>query len=75
VGRRQYSADHGRCLSRSDITPLSAKIAGYIRRVPVNNFQQVKEGDLLVKIEDDDCGARVEEAEAELAGTDAALRI
>jgi membrane fusion protein, multidrug efflux system len=25
---------------RSDITPLSAKIEGYIRRVPVNDFQQ-----------------------------------
>ena len=37
---------------RSDMTPLSAKIEGYIRRVPVNDFQQVKQGDLLVEIED-----------------------
>ena len=26
---------------RSDITPLSAKVEGYVRRVPVNDFQQV----------------------------------
>jgi hypothetical protein len=25
---------------RSDITPLSAKVEGYVRRVPVNDFQQ-----------------------------------
>jgi len=58
---------------RSDITPLSAKIEGYIRRVPVNDFQQVKEGDLLIEIEDDDYRARLEQAEAELTGADAAI--
>jgi membrane fusion protein, multidrug efflux system len=58
---------------RSDITPLSAKIEGYIWRVPVNDFQQVKAGDLLVAIEDDDYRARVRQAEAELAGAEAAI--
>jgi membrane fusion protein, multidrug efflux system len=58
---------------RSDITPLSAKIEGYIRRVPVNDFQQVKEGDLLIEIEDNDYGARLAQAEAELAGAEAAI--
>src|SRR6516225_11496915 len=58
---------------RSDITPLSAKIEGYVRRVPVNDFQQVKEGDLLIEIEDDDYRARLEQAEAELAGAEAAI--
>jgi membrane fusion protein, multidrug efflux system len=58
---------------RSDITPLSAKIEGYIRRVPVNDFQQVKQGDLLVEIEDDDYRARLAQAEAELAGAEAAI--
>jgi membrane fusion protein (multidrug efflux system) len=59
--------------ARSDITPLSAKIEGYVRRVPVNDFQQVKEGDLLVEIEDDDYRARLEQAEADLAGAEAAV--
>jgi membrane fusion protein (multidrug efflux system) len=58
---------------RSDITPLSAKIEGYVRRVPVNDFQQVKQGDLLVEIEDDDYRARLAQAEAELAGAEAAI--
>jgi len=58
---------------RSDMTPLSAKIEGYVRRVPVNDFQQVKEGDLLVEIEDDDYQARLDQAEAELAGAEAAV--
>ena len=58
---------------RSDMTPLSAKIEGYIRRVPVNDFQQVKQGDLLVEIEDDDYRARLEQAGAELEGAEAAI--
>jgi membrane fusion protein, multidrug efflux system len=58
---------------RGDITPLSAKIEGYVRRVPVNDFQQVKEGDLLVEIEDNDYGARLAQAEADLAGAEAAI--
>jgi membrane fusion protein, multidrug efflux system len=59
--------------ARSDITPLSAKIEGYIRQVPVNDFQQVKAGDVLVEIEDNDFGARLAQAEAELAGAEAAI--
>ena len=58
---------------RGDITPLSAKIEGYIRRVPVNDFQQVKQGDLLIEIEDDDYRARLAQAEAEFAGAEAAV--
>ena len=58
---------------RSDMTPLSAKIEGYVRRVPVNDFQQVKAGDLLIEIEDDDYRARADQAEAELAGAEAAI--
>lgn len=29
---------------RGDITPLSAQIEGYVRRVPVDDFQRVKAG-------------------------------
>jgi membrane fusion protein (multidrug efflux system) len=58
---------------RGDITPLSAKVDGYVRRVPVDDFQRVKEGDLLVEIEDDDYRARVAQAEADLLGAEAAV--
>jgi membrane fusion protein (multidrug efflux system) len=29
---------------RGDITPLSAQVEGYVRRVPVDDFQRVKKG-------------------------------
>src|SRR5205823_13175460 len=51
---------------RGDMTPLSAKVEGYGRRVPVDDFQRVKAGDLLIEIEDDDYRARVAQAEADL---------
>src|SRR6201987_4636505 len=51
---------------RRDITPLSAQIEGYVHRVPVDDFQRVKKGELLVEIEDDDYRARVAQAEADL---------
>jgi membrane fusion protein, multidrug efflux system len=58
---------------RGDITPLSAKVDGYVRRVAVDDFQRVKAGDLLVEIEDDDYRARVAQAEADLLGAEAAI--
>jgi membrane fusion protein, multidrug efflux system len=58
---------------RADITPLSAKVEGYIRNVVVGDFQRVKAGDLLVQIEDDDYKARVDQAEAAVAGAEAAI--
>ena len=58
---------------KGDITPLSAKIEGYIRTMAVGDFQRVKAGDLLVEIEDEDYQARVAQAEADLAGAEAAI--
>src|ERR1700740_1854616 len=58
---------------RGDITPLSAQIEGYVRRVPVDDFQRVKAGELLVEIEADDYRARVAQAEADLLGAEAAI--
>jgi membrane fusion protein (multidrug efflux system) len=58
---------------RGDITPLSVKVEGYVRRVPVNDFQLVKAGDLLVEIDDNDYSARVAQAEADLLGAQAAI--
>ncbi len=58
---------------RGDITPLSAKVDGYVRRVLVDDFQRVKEDDLLVEIEDDDYRARMAQAEADVLGAEAAI--
>src|SRR3981189_1053669 len=38
---------------RGDITPLSAKVEGYVRSVAVTDFEQVKAGDLLIQIDDE----------------------
>src|SRR6516162_7974494 len=59
---------------RGDITPLSAQIEGYVRRVPVDDFQRVKQGEVLVEIEDDDYRARVAQAEAYLLAAKAEAR-
>src|SRR3954471_20505718 len=49
---------------RGDITPLSAKVEGYVHRVPVHDFDRVKAGAPLIEIEDSDYRARVAQAEA-----------
>jgi membrane fusion protein, multidrug efflux system len=59
---------------RGDITPLSAQVEGYVRRVPVDDFQRVKQGELLVQIEDDDYRAKVAQAEADLYAAKAETR-
>jgi membrane fusion protein (multidrug efflux system) len=58
---------------KGDLTPLSAKVEGYIRTVAINDFQRVKAGELLVEIEDDDFRAHVAQAEAEVAAAQAAI--
>jgi membrane fusion protein (multidrug efflux system) len=58
---------------RGDITPLSAKIDGYVVGVPVADFQFVKAGQLLVEIEHDDYRALVERADADLLAAEAAI--
>src|SRR5208337_1666567 len=57
---------------RSDLTPLSTKVAGLVATVAVSDYQPVKAGDLLVQLRDDDFRAQVQQAEAAVAyGEDA----
>ncbi len=58
---------------RGDVTPLSAQVDGYVRKVAVDDFQRVKTGDLLVEIDDRDYTAKVAQAEADLLGAQAAI--
>jgi membrane fusion protein (multidrug efflux system) len=58
---------------RGDITPLSAKVDGYVHDVPVGDFQVVKAGDVLVEIDHLDYQAHVAQAEADRLGADAAI--
>jgi membrane fusion protein (multidrug efflux system) len=59
---------------RGDITPLSAKVEGYVHHVAVDDFERVKAGDLLVEIDESDYQARVAQAEAELGPVTSARR-
>jgi membrane fusion protein (multidrug efflux system) len=58
---------------RGDVTPLSAQVEGYVRKVAVNDFQRVKADDLLVEIDDRDYTAKVAQAEADLLAAQAAI--
>ncbi len=58
----------------ADLTPLAAKVPGYVREVPVQDFQRVKAGDLLVEIVDDDYKAALEQAQANVTAAKAAIQ-
>jgi len=47
---------------RADLTPLSTKVAGLVAKVDVSDYQQVKAGDLLVELRDEDFRAQVQQA-------------
>src|SRR5215467_14692140 len=49
---------------RGDLTPLSTKVPGLVREVKVNDYQQVRKGDLLVQLDDDDFKAQLAQAAA-----------
>jgi membrane fusion protein, multidrug efflux system len=56
-----------------DVTPLSAKVSGYVAAVGVTDYQTVHKGDLIVQIDDVDYRAQLLQAEADLAAAQAAL--
>jgi membrane fusion protein (multidrug efflux system) len=58
---------------RADLTPLSTKVAGLVAEVKVTDYQAVKAGDLLVRLQDDDFRAQVQQAEAAVTASESAL--
>lgn len=58
---------------RGDLTPLSTKVPGVVRNVKVSDYQQVRKGDLLVELEDDDYQAQVAQASAAVEAAKAAI--
>jgi membrane fusion protein, multidrug efflux system len=58
---------------RRDITPLGTKVAGLVREVKVSDYQQVRKGTELVRLEDDDYRAQVAQAAAAVDAAKAAL--
>jgi membrane fusion protein, multidrug efflux system len=58
---------------KADMTPLSTRISGTVRRVNVGDYQNVKAGQTLMELDDDDYRATLQQAKAALAGSEAAL--
>ena len=59
---------------RGDLTPLSTKVPGLVREVKVNDYQQVRKGDVLVQLDDDDYKAQMAQAAAGVEAAKAALK-
>jgi membrane fusion protein (multidrug efflux system) len=64
AGRHQRTDD---AYLEADLTPISARVAGYVRDVPAQDFQQVHAGQLLAQIDDDDYHAAADQALANVA--------
>jgi membrane fusion protein (multidrug efflux system) len=58
---------------RSDVTPLSTKVAGIVRTVHMADYQQVHKGDLIVELQDDDYRAQADQANAAVEAARAAI--
>ena len=58
---------------RADMTPLSTRISGTVRKVNVNDYQRVKAGQALIELDDDDYRAALNQAQAALAASEASL--
>ena len=69
-GAEQHTDD---AYVRADLTPLSTRISGTVRKMEVGDYQPVTAGQLLVQLEDDDYAAMLAEAKAGLAAAQAQL--
>ncbi|MDX6459525.1 MAG: rane fusion protein multidrug efflux system, partial [Acidobacteriaceae bacterium] len=58
---------------RGDLTPLSTKVTGIVSAVHVADYQQVKKGDLLLELQDNDYQAEVAQADAGVTAAKAAI--
>src|SRR5580704_7737272 len=58
---------------RGDLTPLSTKVAGIVRDVKVSDYQQVRKGDMIVQLDDDDFRAQSDQATAAAEAAKAAI--
>jgi membrane fusion protein, multidrug efflux system len=52
---------------QADLTPIASKVAGYIRALPVQDFERVRTDQLLAEIVDDDYRAAVAQINAGIA--------
>ncbi len=57
----------------ANIVPLSTLITGTLRTLNVNDYQHVRAGEVIAKVDDADTRAQLEQAESALAAAEAAL--
>ncbi|MGC1304297.1 MAG: HlyD family secretion protein [Caulobacteraceae bacterium] len=72
-GRRGWQTTDDAYL-QADTTPISAKVPGYVRAVPVQDYDHVRGGQLVAQIVDDDYRASVDQAKAAVASAKAQLQ-
>jgi membrane fusion protein (multidrug efflux system) len=58
---------------KADMTPLSTRISGTVKKVDVGDYETVKAGQTLIELDDSDYRATLNQAQAALAGSEAAL--
>ena len=56
-----------------DVTPLAAKVSGYVATVGVSDYQVVHKGDLIIEIDPSDYHAQLAQSEANLTAAQATL--
>ncbi len=59
---------------QADLTPISAKVTGYLRDLPIQDYQRVHKGQVLAQLVDDDYRAAVAQAQANIASAGAQAR-
>jgi membrane fusion protein, multidrug efflux system len=68
--RRQTTDD---AYLQADLTPIAAKVAGYVRSMPVQDYERVHAGQLIVQIVEDDYRATVDQLVASVAAAAAQI--
>lgn len=53
---------------QADVTPIAAKVSGYVREIKVQDFERVHAGEVIATIDDDDYRSAAAQADANLAG-------
>jgi membrane fusion protein, multidrug efflux system len=51
---------------QADLTPISAKVTGYVRDLPIQDYERVHKGQVLARLVDIDYRAAVDEAQARI---------
>ena len=68
--RRQSTDD---AYLQSDLTPIAARVSGYIREMPVQDYDRVRKGQLIAQLVDDDYKAAVAQLSAGVAAAAAQI--